>query len=156
MPEVRSLKDRVCSSIHTAEDLLATMMTPAQSPAQITLHVEYLKRMSGLTYEVEKDLLVELKDFITFMIYIGRRASAIYKDLCTWETSISRAHTELLYTRKSVHEGKDYRKRGAIGIAKCDHANISYDYDYLVQEVTEHENYLTAEDHVITKGIKKR
>ena len=78
MLDLRSLKDRVRSSIHTAEDLLATMMTPAQ----ITLHVEYLKRMSGLTHEVENNLLdidpicrdhinnAELKDFSKSMIQI--------------------------------------------------------------------------------------
>ena len=87
MVDIRSLKDRVRSRIHTAKDLLATMMTPAQSPSL---------------------------------------------------------------------EGKDYRKEGAIATAKCDHAYISYDYDCLVQKVTEHENYLTAEDHVITKGMKQR
>ena len=30
------------------------------------------------------------------------------------------------------------------------------DYDALKQEVTQHGNYLTAEDHVITKGMKMR
>ena len=103
MLDVKSLKDRIRSNIHTAEDLLATMMTPAQGPSQITLQVEYLKRMSGLTYKVNNGLLdidpvcrdhindAELKDFSTSMINIGRRASTIYKDLCTREASIARA-----------------------------------------------------------------
>ena len=30
------------------------------------------------------------------------------------------------------------------------------DYDYLKQEVTEHRNYLTAEEHIITKGMERR
>ena len=89
--------------------------------------------MRGLTYEVAIDLLdieptcrdhindAELKDFSTSMIDIGRRASAIYKDLCTKEASIASANLELLYARKAPHEGKDYRKQRAIGIAKCNH-----------------------------------
>ena len=48
----------IMTIIHIAEDLLATMMAPAQSPAQITLHVGYLERMSGLTYRVEMALLL--------------------------------------------------------------------------------------------------
>ena len=44
------LKNRIHNSIHAAEDLLITMMeTPNQSHPQITLHVEYLKKMDVAT-----------------------------------------------------------------------------------------------------------
>ena len=102
MSDIRSLKERLRSRIHTAEALLAIMTTPDQvvcsAPVavQVILHVGYIKRMSDLTYDVADDLLdidpgcrdhindTELKDLSTSMINIGRKASATYGDLCTW------------------------------------------------------------------------
>ena len=40
--------------------------------------------------------------------------------------------------------------------AKSSHKHIILDYDTLKEEVTQHGNYLTTEDHVITIGMKKR
>ena len=168
MSNIRNLKDRIRSSIHTAEDILATMMTSTQSPSQITLHIGYIKRMSSLTYKVNSDLMdidqtgrdhindTDLKNYGNSIIDIGRRASALYKDICTKEESINSAHIGMLYARQAAHEGKDHRRQGAIRIAKCDQANISCDYDCLVKEVTGFRDYLTAEDHNITKGARKR
>ena len=60
-----------------------------------------------MAHEIADDLLdieptcsnhindIELKDFSTYMINIGRKASAIYGELCTWEASISRASLAL-------------------------------------------------------------
>ena len=89
--DVRSLKDRIRSNVHTEEDLLATMRTSIQnpftrcylSPPQTTLHAGYLERTSGLTYKVDSDLLginqkdtdhindKELKDLGSSMFDIG-------------------------------------------------------------------------------------
>ena len=40
--------------------------------------------------------------------------------------------------------------------AKASHINIQADYSILKQEVTEHGNNLTTEDHIITEGMKSR
>ena len=57
IPHIRSLKERLRSTIHTAEVLLAAMMTPVQSPAQVLLHIRFIKRMSDLTYDVADNLM---------------------------------------------------------------------------------------------------
>ena len=38
-------------------------------------------------------------------------------------------------------------------MAKCNYANITIDHDYLLEEVTEHKDYLSAEDHIIIEGM---
>ena len=164
----RSLKEMLRSRIHTSEALLATMTTPTQSPAQIILHVGYIERMSELARKVADDLLdidptcrdhingTELKEFSTSMINIGRKASAIYGNLCTWEASITRACLALNQAMRSIQHGMDHRKEGAVELAKADHTCITMDYDYLKQEVTQYGSYLTSEDHVITKGMEMR
>ena len=128
----------------------------------MTLHVGYIERMRDLAYEVAIDLIkieprhrehindAELKDLNTSMIDIGHRASASYKGLCTWEASIARANLELQTATKAIHEEEDHRHMEATQMAKCDHANITMDCNYLENEVTKYENYLTAEDQVIT------
>ena len=132
------------------------------------MHVGYIKRMRGLLYGVAINLFnirpshrdhindAELKDLNTSMIDIGHRASANYKGLCIWEDSITRANLELQTAIKAIQEEKDRRQLGATQIANCDHANITLDCNYLEEEITEHKNYLTAEDHVITKGMRMR
>ena len=70
MVDIRSLKDRVRSSIHTAEDLLAIMMASTSSQALTNVHVGYIKKMTSLTYNVAIKLL-EIKptcrDLINYM-----------------------------------------------------------------------------------------
>ena len=55
-----------------------------------------------------------------------------------------------------MQDEKVHRQKKATERAKSIHTNIELDYDALKQEVTQHGNYLTAEDHVITKGMKMR
>ena len=131
MFDTRSLKNRIHNSIHAAEDLLIKMAeTPAQSPPQITLHVGYLKKMSGLTYKVENDLFdidnvcgahnndAELEDLSASMSEIGRSASTIYKELCTREEFISNANIELLHARQNTHEDKDPRTNSTADLSR--------------------------------------
>ena len=139
-----------------------------ETPAQVILHVGYIEKMSNLIDDVADDLLdidpgcrdhindTELKDFSTSILNIGCRAFSIYGDLCTWEASIAEASRELNQAMRTVQHGKDHRQRGAIEIAKSINTCIKLDHDYLEQEVKQHGNYLTAEDHVITKGMEKR
>ena len=97
-----------------------------------------------------------LKDFGTSIIDIGHRASAIFKDLCTREDSISRAHLNLIYASKAAREGKELRRQGAIVMAKCDHEFITSDCNNLVEFVTKHGDYLPAEDHITTREMERR
>ena len=168
------LRNTLRSNINTSEALLAIMMAPTQMtrshpvPTKINLHVEHIERMCNLAYEVAEDLIdikptcrnhindTELTDFYTSMIDIGHKALATYKNLCTRETSITRASLALTQAIRSVQHSKDIRKKGATKIAKANHAKITIDYDYLEQEVTTHGNCLTAEDHVITRGMDRR
>ena len=135
MFRTRDLKQWISRNIHTAEDLLATMMTTTQnpftrcylSPSQITLHVGYLKMMSGLTYKVGRgsDLLdinhagtahindTELKYYGSSMIAIGYRVSETYKYLCTRKTSIASATLGLLYALEYL-TANDHAKSGSI------------------------------------------
>ena len=47
-------------------------------------------------------------------------------------------------------------KLGTTETAKCNYANLTLDHEYLLEEVMEHEDYLSAEDHVIIQGMKQR
>ena len=129
---IRNVKDRACNSIQAAEDTLETMKTPAQTP----LHVSYIKEMSRLQYKVNNDLMdidqtcndhindTDLKNYGASIIDIGRRASAIYKNMCTKEESINSYHLGMLYARQAAHEGNNHRRQIAIMITQNDHANI--------------------------------
>ena len=75
-----------------------------------------------------------------------------YKDWRIWKDPITRLQTAI----KAVQEESDHRQLGATQIAICDHAIITLDCNYLEEEVTEHKNYLTAEDHVIAMGMRSR
>ena len=57
MSDLRNLKRGLRNRIHNANALLATMTTPAQSPAQMLMHVKYTKRIGDLTHEATTDLL---------------------------------------------------------------------------------------------------
>ena len=92
----------------------------------------------------------------TSIIDIGRRASALYKNMCTKEESIDSAHIGMLYARQAAHKGKDYRRQRAIRIAQRDHASIDYDCKNLIEEVTRHKDYPTAENHDINKKARRR
>ena len=150
---ISNLKKRLRSKIHNAE---------------ILVHVEYLEQMSNLVDGVAEDLLdidpgcrdhindTELKDFSTSIINIGCRASTIYADLYTWNAPITKAGRGLHQAMETVQHGKDHRQRLATEIAKSIHTCIMLDHDYLKQEVIQHGNYLTAEDHLITKGMERR
>ena len=70
--------------------------------------------------------------------------------------TIHTANYELQVATKDIQGDADHRNLGATEAAKCDHANITMDHDYLQQEVTEHRNYLSAEDHIIIKGMEWR
>ena len=103
---------------------------------QIPLHVSYIKRMSCLTYKVNSDLLdiaqanndhsndTDLKNYGTSIIDTERKASALYKNMCTKEDSINSAHIGMLYARQAAHEGNNHRRQRAIMITQNDHANI--------------------------------
>ena len=89
MSDTGCLKDRAHSSILAAENLLAKMTTTTK----IKQHIKHLHRMSELTHKVEDDLIgmiilggeyatnEELKALGDSIIDIGRRTSALYKDL---------------------------------------------------------------------------
>ena len=106
-----------------AERLLPFMRRPAENLFQIEQHVRLLENINSLTYLVEDNLAdlsvlgrvyandAELQDFGNSIIDIGCKASAFYKDLCAREASISNANTDLLYARKAVHEGMEYRRQ---------------------------------------------
>ena len=95
--------------------------------AKTKQHVKHLQKMCHLTYKVDNDLLdincegrdhvndEELQDFGNSIIDIGRRTSAFYKDLCAKEVSIFNANTNLLYARQRAHEGKEFRRKCAVG-----------------------------------------
>ena len=123
MPNARRLKYGIRSSVLTAEKLLATMMATAKTKQ----HVRHLNKICHLTYKVDNDLLdincegtdhvndEELQDFGNSIIDIGRRSSAFYKDLFDKEVSIFNANTNLLYARQRAHEGKEFRRKYAVG-----------------------------------------
>ena len=131
MFDTGSLKNRIHNSIHTAEDLLITMMeTPSRGNLQINLHTEYLKKMSGLMYKVENDILdigtvhkahnnnAELENLSTSIAEIGRNASTIYKNLCTKEEPIYSANLELLHARQTTHGSKDLKANSTADLSK--------------------------------------
>ena len=53
---------------------------------------------------------------------------------------IHTANYELQVATKDIQRDADHRKLGAIELAKCNHANIKMDYNYLQQEITEQKN----------------
>ena len=65
---------------------------------------------------------------------IERRTSTTHIDLCTWRTSNTRARRQ--EEAKSVY------------------THIESSYAALSQEITRHGDYLTAEDNVISEGLK--
>ena len=173
MADIRSLKDRVRSSIHTAEDLLAIMMASTSSQALTNVHVGYIKKMKSLTYNVAIELLgikpmcrdlindVELKDFSTSMIDISHKASNLYIDLCTrmdptQTTKIHTANLVLQIAIQDIQRDADHTKLGTTKMAKGNYANITINHDYLLEEVMKHKDYLSAEDHIIIEGMEQR
>ena len=139
-----------------------------KTSAQISLHVSYIRRMSSLTHKVNSELIntdqtgnnhindTDLKNYGTSIIDIGRRASALYKNMCTKEESNDSAHIGMLYPRQAAPKGKDYRRQRAIGIEQRDHPSIDYDCKNLIKEVTRHKDYPTAENHDINKKATRR
>ena len=136
MSSLSSLRSRLRSRIHTTEVLLATMITPVQTIAHKLKHTKNIKRINDLTHEANTDF---------------RDIKAKYRD------DIDATELEdfrILLT--IIQDEKNFRQKKEKETAKSIHTNIKLDYDALEQEITKHGNYLTAEDHVITKGMKKR
>ena len=157
------------------EVLLAEMTTPVQNPAQELAYSEYIRRINDMTFKANTDFLdieadykndidaAELDDFRTSITNIEHKTSATYADLCTWRASNAKAPVrtspppnQTSGDVRIVQDKKAYRQKEATEKARSIHTHIELDYNALKQEVTQHGNYLTVEDHVITKGMKMR
>ena len=112
------------------------------------IHVEYIEKMTSLTYNVAIELLgieptsrdlindMELRDFSTFMINIGHKASNLYINLCTrmnptQATKIHKANLKLQKSTQDIQRDRDRTKLGTTEMAKCNCANITLDHEYL-------------------------
>ena len=131
------------------------------------LHVGYIMEMRDLTYETASSLMdieptcrihtsdTELRDFGTSMTNIGRKTTDIYGTLCTKEESIAEANLDLNHAMRTLQQGKDYRQMRITEAAKTSYLYITNNHESLKQEITQHKNYLTAESHTITQGMRK-
>ena len=136
MSSLSSLRSRLRSRIHTTEVLLATMMAPVQTRAQELKHAENIKRINDLTHEANTDF---------------RDIKAKHRDdIDATEFEDFRISLTIIQNEKNL------RQKKATETAKSIHTHIKMDYNALEQEITKHGNYLTAEDHEITKGMEKR
>ena len=104
---------------------------------------------------------MELRDFSTSMIDISHRASTFYTNLGTRMdptqiVEILTANTKLQKATQDIQRDSNLMKLGTTETAKCNYANLTLDHEYLLEEVMEHEDYLSAEDHVIIQGMKQR
>ena len=170
---MRNLKKTLRNKTHTAEILLETMMTTTHNPCHLTptkalSHVGYITEMSDLTYKTAHSLMgieptcrthtsdTELRDFGTSIINIGCKTTDIYRTLCTKEVSIAEANLDLNRAMKALQQGKDDRQLRIREAAKTSYACITNNHNSLKQEITQHKNYLTADSHTITQGMRKR
>ena len=100
----------------------------------------------------------ELENFKADLKDIECRTSVVY----TWKASNTRPQARPQQTPNSsptdtdVQDRKNHRLQQAKETAKASHTNIQADYCILKEEVMEHGNYLTAENHIITEGMKLR
>ena len=148
------------------------MTTTTSHPDPADTHVGYIIRMLSLTYAVDIELLetrptcrdindMEIRDFSTSMIDISHRASTFYTNLRTRMDPADAA--KLLDDNNALHKAMQNIQRdsclvklGTTEMAKCNYANLTLDHEYLLEEIMEHEDYLSAEDHVIIQGMKQR
>ena len=86
------------------------------------------------------------------MIDVGHKASTHYKDLRIWKDPITTLQTAMEF----IQEESNHRQLGATQAAICDHGNITTDCDFLEKEITEPQNYLIAENHIVTMGMRSR
>ena len=104
---------------------------------------------------------MELRDFSTSMIDISQRASTSYTNLSTrmdptQVVEILTTNTKLQKATQDIQRDSNLMKLGTTETAKCNYANLTLDHEYLLEEVMEHEDYLSAEDHVIIQGMEQR
>ena len=104
---------------------------------------------------------MEIRDFTTSMIDISHRASTFYTNLSTQmdptqAVKLLDANTKLQKATQDIQRDSNLMKLGTTETPKCNYANLTLDHKYLLEEVMEHEDYLSAEDQVIIQGMKQR
>ena len=174
MSKLQGLRSRLRGRIHTTRVLLTEMSAPVQSSSQEIAYEGHIKRIRNLTLEADTDILgiaadhegdinaTELENFKASLQDIERETSTAYKDHCTWKGSITRPQSRTHHSPNTTSSNADVQDRQAHRLvqatetAKAAYINIKADSDIMKQEVTQHGNYLTAEDHIITEGMKSR
>ena len=104
---------------------------------------------------------MEIRDFSTSMFDIIRRASTFYTNLSTQmnptdATKLLDANNTLQKAMQNIHRDSCLVKLGTTEMAKCNYTNLTLDHEYLLEEVIEHKDYLSAEDHIIIQGMRQR
>ena len=117
-----------------------------RTPVQKLLYAENIRRIKDMLLESNTDPMdiedryendIDTTKICTLrasITNIERRTSTAHTDLCTWRASNTRARRQ--EEAKSVF------------------THIESSYDALSQEITQYGDYLIAEDHVISKGLR--